>query len=161
VQQDQVSLGVIDGDEIIVRGALDPRHLNKSRTKVRAAIIQSDHLLAGQLSVWRMGPVGIKCDELVARLSDVPGQSLFALYGVPASAIRSISVEGGVRALSVVDECECDAEGNKHEAHAHIAICKGLIEQGMTKVDKEFEQIKTDLYGMLKQRPVWERAAVD
>jgi hypothetical protein len=158
VQQDQDSLGIITDDEVIVRGAFDPRSAKAATGNIRSSIIPKEHLLTGQLSVWRLDPPGIAINDLAARLDSIPGQSLYALCGLPAGTIRSISRDSD-RAFSVVDECECDQEGNKHPAHAHIALCKSLVAQGLGKDHPDFEQVRTELYFKLKSSLVWERTA--
>lgn len=154
VQQDPVSLGVIDDQEIIVRGAFDPRSGNAKTRNIKAAIIPKEDLLSGTFSVWRLEPPGISCSDLIQTLDVIPDQSLFALCGLSAKEIRSVKA-GAVRALSVVDECECDREGNKHKAHAHIAICKSLLAQGIHKDHPDFEQARTELHAKFKGSEIW------
>lgn len=156
VQQDPISLGVIENDETIVRGAFDPRNGNARTGNIKSAIIPKDDLLSGNLSVWRLAPQGIDREDLINRLDVIEGQSLFALCGVNAGDLRSIRI-GSRRAISVVDECDCDQDGNKHEAHAHIALCKSLVQDGITKEDPHFEQIRTELHGRLKKSKIWEK----
>jgi hypothetical protein len=156
VQQDPISLGVIDDDETIVRGAFDPRSGNARTRLVKSAIIPKPDLLSGNFSVWRIEPEGISCDRLISRLDVIPGQSLFALCAIAARDLRAMKI-GSERALSVVDECECDQAGNKHEAHAHIALCKGLVAQGVGKDHPDFEQLRLELHVMFKDGVIWEK----
>ncbi|WP_338425152.1 hypothetical protein [Sphingopyxis kveilinensis] len=154
MQQDPISFGTIDDQEIIVRAAFDPRSGNAKTGNIKAAIIPKEDLLSGSFSVWRLEPLGISCSELIERLDVVPNQLLFALCGLPASEIRAVKA-GTARALSVVDECECDAQGNKHPAHAHVAICKSLTKQGLHKDHPDFEQARTELHAKFKRSPIW------
>lgn len=149
--QDAASFGVVEDEEQIVRAALSPRHVKSQR--IKAALIPKNHLFEGHLSVWRYGGRGIPHNALVERLGTVPDQELFALCGLKAGQIRGIKV-GTSRALSVVDECECDRDGGKHEAHAHIALCKTLIAAGMSKEDALFEQTRQELYALFKSNAV-------
>lgn len=154
-QQDPISIGPIGGSEIIARGGHSPRHGDAVKRKPRAALIRGEDLLSGNYSVWRIEPTGIACMDLVDRLSGVPGQTLFALFAISAEEIRRVRTVAGDRAFFVVDECECDAEGNKHPAHAHIGICSALIDGGLKREDEVFEQARQDLYGLLKTNPIW------
>jgi len=54
-----------------------------------------------------------------------------------------------------VDECECDAEGNKHPAHAHIALCKFQKADGITMEDAPFIDAHRALIETFKRRWVW------
>lgn len=155
MQQDEVSLGPIADDETIVRGALDPRHWNAKDRKIKAAVIRKKDLFSGNLSVWRVEPHGISLAELVERLGAVPEQRLAALCGISARDIRSIEASGA-RAFSVVDECDCDRDGNKHPAHAHIALCKSLIANGVDLEHPEFEQVRTELHARFTGSRIWE-----
>lgn len=150
MQQDPISLGIIQNTETIVRAAFDPSSGNAKTGNIKAAIIPKNDLLTGNFSVWRIEPLGIPCDELFGRLDIREGQSLFALCGVPAGVLRSMRF-GEHRALSVVDECECDQLGNKHPAHAHIALCKNLLAEGVGKDHPEFEQLRTELHSLFKR----------
>lgn len=156
MQQDPISLGVIEDDETIVRGAFDPRSGNARTGLIKSAIIPKPDLLSGNFSVWRIEPNGISCDRLITHLDKIPDQSLFVLCAIAARDLRSMKI-GSDRALSVVDECDCDQVGNKHEAHAHIALCKGLAAQGIGKDHPDFEQLRQELHVMFKDGIIWEK----
>ena len=55
---------------------------------------------------------------------------LHAVLQVNAGKVRSQVFpidELNVRCFFIVDECDCDLEGNKHPAHAHIGLCCDLL----------------------------------
>lgn len=153
-QQDPSSVGVIEGEEWIVRGALDPRHGNLRTLNVKPAVVPKADLIRGQLSVWRQKPEGIGEAEIAGLIQAAvahqsPVQTLFALCKVPACEIRSILFTDR-RAFCVVDECDCDQEGNKHPYHAHVAFCRASVAAGIDETDMHFEQARTELHAKFK-----------
>jgi hypothetical protein len=162
VQQDPQSLGIIADAERIARGAFDPSHGDARKLKIRPGLIARGNLYLGECSVWRLAPLGIHVADLVPRLENArSGQKLFAISARMAGEIRAIKFgDGDQQAFCVVDECECDQEGNKHEAHAHIAFCREAIKAGCFQDDPRFTVAHRELITILQQGDfVWTNKA--
>lgn len=152
-QQDNRSPGVIGDDELICRAAYDPIAFRKN--KMTTAIVRGSDLLAGTLSVWRCSDLaGTSASSIVEICeNNVPAKnSLAQVMAVKASVIRTIrssEIEG--RLFCVVDETETDEAGGSHPAHAHIKICKRLLEQVSGTEDLKFRVIKERLVFLFRQ----------
>src|SRR5205807_713634 len=97
----------------------DPSHGSLRKRKIRECLIPKTHLFDGEASVWRIGGVGIPLGDLIEKLKGSRSDPLFAVLAVQAKDIRDIRLGAiGPRAFCLVDECECDADGNKLPAHA-------------------------------------------
>ncbi|MDI2109515.1 MULTISPECIES: hypothetical protein [Bradyrhizobium] len=143
--RDPDSLGVIGSEESIYRGVF-PSDRNKAGVKRSA--IAAKQLWNGQISVWRACPlVETSLDQLVALLEPLlvrpKGEKYDHLKSVPASLIRAHQVDGE-RSFHLLDECEYDDHGNKHPAHAQIAICEHL-KQKITESDDIFIALREGL----------------
>lgn len=121
-QQDNVSLGIIADNEVISRGGFYSSGVDK-KGKIRPSLIRKSDLKIGQCSVWRMSPPGLTPDVLIPLLKASRADPLLVLASTTAQKIREVTLVSGGRAFCVVDECDCDQEGGKHPAHAHIALC--------------------------------------
>lgn len=127
--RDPASLGVVASNEDIYRGFF-PSDRNTSGVKPSA--ISAQRLWDGELSVWRSCElVGLNVQQLVAFIEPLmvrgKGERFDELRAAPAAEIRNHEVEGvGQRSFSILDDCVYDNAGNKHPAHAHIAICERL-----------------------------------
>ncbi|HMI17944.1 MAG TPA: hypothetical protein VK533_00230 [Sphingomonas sp.] len=153
-------MGVIADDEHIARGAFSPSHGNAKTLSIKNGLISRASLFAGQCSVWRLNPPGIEVADLITILAaGRPEQRLFAISAKTAEQIREIQIEGGIRAFCVVDECDCDQDGNKHPAHAHIALCKQMIAAGFSEGDARFVKVHRDLVALLAPARIWEDKA--
>lgn len=152
-QQDDRSPGVIGDDELICRAAYDPIAFRKS--KMTAAIVRGSDLLAGTLSVWRCSELAGTSASSIVEICEknVPAKnSLAQVMAVKASAIRAIrSPEIDGRLFCVVDETETDEAGGSHQAHAHIKICRRLLEQVKETDDLMFRVIKERLVFLFRQ----------
>jgi hypothetical protein len=85
------------------------------------------------------------------------GEQFDELRATHASSLREFRVnQTNARAVSLLDECTMDREGNKHRAHAHIAICE-VLRKTIEKGDDTFIAIQEGL--KLRFEPqVWRRA---
>jgi hypothetical protein len=62
------------------------------------------------------------------------------------------------RGFSVLDQCDLDDDGNKHRAHAHIAICERL-KATISREDDIFVGLQEWLKLLFEQNPpIWQRA---
>lgn len=155
--QDDFSPGLVESTETLARGAYDPQHGSFGKANIRLALIQKKALAASELSVWRMSDKapGIRLGRLKAILRIAGGNQrrLFAVTMAPAGAVREITLSTtGNRALCVVDECICDAAGNKHPAHAHIALCQDLAGKGLTSESVEIVELQQKLRHLFIQQ---------
>lgn len=159
ISQDELSPGIIAADELIGRGAFDPSHGNARTGKIRQCLIPKAHLYGGKASVWRVGGVGISIENLVTYLTASREDPLFAILAARADDIRAIRLAGTEkRAFSLVDECECDAEGNKHPAHAHIALCQVQQSAGLSADSPAFIDAHRALIETMKRTWIWPAA---
>jgi hypothetical protein len=157
-QQDPHSIGIISNDEPIARGAYDPSHGKAATLNISNGIITNKDLIAGTVSVYRISPQGISVDDLIPLLKGArKDANLFAISAASAAKIRAIKRDNGDRALCVLDECDCDQEGNKHTAHAHISLCRRYAANGVDQNDPEYAQIKRDLLDLFRPKTsiVW------
>jgi hypothetical protein len=149
---------VILHDELICRG-LYPS--DKKAGRIKPSSVPASHLWAGKLSVWRVSDVsGLTVDGLVQVLEPLmqrqDGERFDEIRATQARVIRRFTVEGTAeRAFSLLDECTKDRLGNKHPAHAHIAICQAQI-LTMTKGDEVFTGLQEGLK-LLFDTTIWER----
>lgn len=158
VIQDRFSIGLINDNECLARGAFAPSHGNPRTHNVSNQILPVAEIMRGQGSVYRLAPSGVDIGSLVTLLeSTKPEQKLFALIAVGAAEVREIRY-GERRAFCVVDECDSDGQGAKHSAHAHISICSALADTGVDRSDLEFNQAIRDLLTLFrrKDRQVWQ-----
>lgn len=124
--QSSHSPGPVLDAELVCRWALDPSHINARTRHIKASIIEKGPLSRGMQSAYRAGKeTNFHFDDLrdLYFQSPRPGQTLVQILGVRASKIRDLSGQGGP-ALRVVDETECDREGNHHPNHVHITPCR-------------------------------------
>jgi hypothetical protein len=84
------------------------------------------------------------------------GEQFDELRATRASTLREFRVNDA-RAVSLLDECTMDREGNKHSAHAHIAICE-ILQKTMDKGDDTFIAIQEGLKLLFEPTQVWHRA---
>lgn len=158
--QDALSPGPVANDEAIARGAYDPSQGNAKTGNIKLGVVARKDLLANQLSVWRLAgdPPRITIDDLATRLqARTDLGTLFAIVSTEAETIRSLrSPTTGGRAFCVRDECDCDQNGNKHPAHAHVAICNSARGPGFSVESPDFVQIHRDLAHAFKANKVWE-----
>lgn len=154
--QDSASPGVIADEELIARGAFHPSHGNVRTGNIRPTLIPRPHLFAGEGSVWRVSSQGVSLDYLVERLRASREDPLFAIVAVPAREIRDIRLGiDGPRAFSVVDECVCDADGGRHPAHGHVALCNFQKTAGMAVDSPEFIEAHRALNDTLRNNIIW------
>lgn len=163
ISQDNVSIGTISDDESIARGAYDPSHGNAKTYNIKGQLIPVKDVIAGTGSVYRLAPRGVAVADLIKILEDGrPDQNLFAVTAVPAAKIRGIEWPEGGRAFCVVDECDSDRLGNKHPAHAHIALCRNLATADLDRTDPNIVQVYRDLMNLFRssQSHVWNRLPI-
>jgi hypothetical protein len=160
--RDEASPGVIGPDEDICRAYFAS---DRNKTTVKRSAIRAKDLWAGELSVWRVSAL-VNCtveqivefiDPLVVRSDD---EHFSILGAVKASVLREHRIDGvDERSFSVLDECEIDDAGNKHIAHAHIAICDHL-KANITRGDQTFIALQDALNLLFKPgNPLWSRSA--
>lgn len=157
------SPGLIADGETVCRGAFDPVHFNKSGLK--EAFIRPAHLLAGELSIWRISrdpDFGIESARERLEAAKPEAHTLKQILAAEVGRIRSIrleSIEGdsAKRAFCVVDDCTTTAEGGWHPLHAAIklAVYEGFDWEGTD----EFSMAKEGLMAVFKQSCVWPQAA--
>jgi len=156
--QHAMSPGLVLDEEDIVRGAFSPMHRTGTGS-VKLGAIRNKDLLAGKLSVWRVSPAArTSLDDVYELISDRMPQDnkMLALLKASAGDLRKITdAKSGARALCVVDECETDADGGAHPAHAHIAICRCLRNNISTAEDTVFTGIKELLLAVLRENAIW------
>jgi hypothetical protein len=165
VSCDVASPGPVGSNELILR-ALFPS--DKGAKGIKRSVIPPSQLWAGQISVWRLSAlVGLSLNQLLAvlepRLIRGNGEKFDELRGTPASTIRELTANGSSRSVCLLDECTIDAQGNKHPAHAHIALCeivKGTIVNGAERSyrdDDTFIAIQEGLKSLIELTPrVWQ-----
>lgn len=155
--QDEASPGPVDNGELICRGAYLPDHI-RADDRIRMGVLPISHLQKAQLSVYRSGgPYALEYAIALQQLRKVEAQGtkenprvLAAVLRATACAIRGIHYSGAevpIRCFFIVDECECDQNGNKHPSHAHIGFCCELKKLDEDDEDKMFmtwaqEQLK-------------------
>jgi hypothetical protein len=157
VSRDEVSPGPIGADESILR-ALFPS--DRSAQGIKRSVIPISHLWDGRLSVWRLSPrVGLSLNELVAvlepRLVRGNGEKFDELRATLASTLRKFQAND-TRAVCLLDECTIDNEGNKHPAHANIAICD-VLRKTIAKGDDTVIAIQEGLKLLFEPMTVWQR----
>lgn len=153
--RDDASPGPIADGEKIARAAFDPSAGSAAKGKIENSVVRKKDLFAGELSVWRLGdtPPSIDLPDLIEFLMRrEEDRTLFAIVWSEAVSIREIrSPLDGSRALCVLDECVTDHEGNKHPAHAHIALCCNVKNSpDFDEKSETFTQIYRDLANLLK-----------
>ena len=154
-QRDPASPGPISGRERIARAAFDPTAGNANTRNIKAAIVRKKDLFANELSVWRLAGDAprISTTELYYLLQEMDTtRRLFAFCWAEADTLRELVVDDR-RAVCVLDECTCDAAGNKHPAHAHIGVCEKFRDQDFSEDSAIFTQIHRDLINLLKNDP--------
>ncbi|RXH15151.1 hypothetical protein EAS54_18870 [Bradyrhizobium guangzhouense] len=130
---------------------------------LKSSVVTASHLWNGQLSVWRLGTVvSLELDALIEVLEPLMiranGERFSQLRPASVSVIRNYQVDDE-RAFSVLDECDLDDKGNKHRAHAHVAICEKLKAKIASVEEEKFNALQEWLKLVLEQRtPVWQRA---
>lgn len=155
VQADLASLGIIGDDEPIARGAYYPSHIKSG--KITNQLMKPADVHGGHCSVWRLKSGSMTVEMVVPILVEGRSNPLHKIVTVPASKIRELKLADGRRAFCVVDECECDQQGNKHEAHAHIALCANARAAGLKQDDEIFVQAYRSLVLMFRRGHVaWE-----
>lgn len=154
-----VSPGPIYNNERIARAGFHNKSVNQNSGNIRKSLIDKSGLFASQLSVWRLSArAQMQAENLVDILkarNDLPGE-LCSILSCRTSDIKAIidpHSEG--RALCVVDECECDQDGNHHPAHAHIALCNIIRSTNIEKTSANFQQIVDDLHLCFIDRLEW------
>jgi hypothetical protein len=164
ISQHDQSPGLVADDERVCRGAFAPIHYNKSG--IKAGFIRPAHLLAGELSVWRIdrnqqfGLTGAREAIGATRQTD---HTLEELLAASAQRIRQLEVRDeedvpGRRAFCVVDDCSTTAEGDWHPEHAAIRMAEYDDFQWLDGSD-EFTTAKELLFAVFKQSVVWKASA--
>src|SRR5262249_31155409 len=137
VSQSEYSIGPIEGDELICRGAFDPSGGDQTTGKVTKGLIDKHALASGQLSTYRArGRTDWDLHDVATHVQANDRRVLFKVVGVPASDLRSVQVDNVF--ICVVDETECDRQGNHHKLHAHVTTCRDhpLMQVGTPLFDK-------------------------
>jgi hypothetical protein len=151
VKQHSGSPGVISDDERVSRGAYGPTlHYRKGR--ITNALIRNNDLVAGRLSVWRLGPgAGLDIEALTQILSRLApaGQYLKSIKAVSVQRIRQITASNQTRSACVLDECQTDDRGGEHPAHAHISPCRHAPQ--LTVDDPNFQRLKSCLLDLFTE----------
>ncbi len=144
VPQSAHSPGVISNDELICRGALDGSHGNKKSGVVRHTIIDKKALADGHLSIFRAGGnTGWGLADVAAQLQSMKLiKPLFKVLGVSAGTLRAIKV-GGVN-VCIVDETECDDQGNHHKLHGHVTPCR--LHAQLDPTTDQFDQLRLGIW---------------
>jgi hypothetical protein len=155
--RDEASPGVIGSDETICR-SLYPSDRNTGGVKRSA--IPASHLWDGTVSVWRVSALsGLTVTQLADLLDHImvrdSGEKFDQIRAVVASSIRSFSVND-VRACSLLDECTMNRSGDKHPAHAHIAICE-VLRQQIARNDETFRAVQEGIKLLFEPNQVWAR----
>jgi hypothetical protein len=134
--QHEVSPGPVSNDELVCRGAFDPRHVKDG--KITKAVINNKDLLHGALSVWRLGqgeygdapeeeaPTDVyerKLRHIQGILTEntPEGSTLYSILAPEAGQVRSLSlpdVDG--RLFAVIDDCVTDKDNGAHPLHCSI-----------------------------------------
>jgi hypothetical protein len=147
-------------DENVYRGVFPSDRKNST---VKRSAVAARHLWTDELSVWgACSLVGTSLEELIAFIDPLMvrprGERFDELRFAPASLIRDHEVDGkGERSFSILDECTYNDQGDKHPAHAHIAICERLKAQN-TFQDETFLALQEALKLLLAQGTlVWRR----
>jgi hypothetical protein len=158
VSNDEVSPGPIDADESILRAVFPS---DRGTQGIKRSVIPRSQLWEGRLSVWRLSQrVGFSVEQLVAMLEPRAvrgnGETFDQLRACHASTLREFQVNNA-RAVCLVDECTIDTEGNKHPAHAHIAICE-VLRKSITRGDDTVIAIQEGLKLLFEPTTVWQRA---
>lgn len=159
VPRDPESLGVVGTEESIYRGVF-PSDRNKAGVKRSA--IAAGQLWEGQISVWRACPlVGTTLNELKVLLEPQlvrpKGERYDQLRCIPVAKIREHQVDGE-RSFSLLDDCEFDNFGNKHPAHAQIAICERIKQRLADRADDTFIALQEGLKLLVEGGAlVWQR----
>jgi hypothetical protein len=154
------SPGLVQDQEGLCRGAFDPVHFNKSG--IKAAFVRPQHLLAGELSVWRyerdpeFGVGGARAEIEAAKPE---GNTLNRILAARAAAIRKFEVRmgndaPGRRAFCVIDDCTTTAEGDWHSEHAVVRMADYEDFEWTVECD-EFTVAKEGLLAIFKQTAIW------
>ncbi len=148
------SPGPVEDNEFLCRGAFNPRHFKKD--KLQPSFIPKKELAESRLSVYReSNKVAFSREAVIdqIRKTGSADQSLESVLSAEVLRIRAISAPGVTgRALCVRDECECDREGSKHPAHAHIAICEMSFPAPVDQQTDIFLQIWRDLVTLFREQ---------
>lgn len=121
------SIGPVSDSEFVCRGAYDGKHGNANTGSISAQIVEKRSLAAGRQSVFRAGrDIGWHLEDVADTLKAQNPVGLFQVVGVRASRIRSMQTKSGTR-LCLIDETECDSQGNHHKFHAHITPCRSNV----------------------------------
>lgn len=155
-QDPEFSPGPVQDHEPLSRGLFDPSHGKPGN--IRNTHLPKKDLLARKLSVWRTSDVtSFTIHDLRTRLaSGDNGGALFAIASVQTGDVRDHRIHDNPdRVLCVRDECDVDHEGNKHPAHAHIALCNSRFPDPVDVSSEDFVQTWRDLCLMFKNNQVW------
>ncbi len=134
-----------------------------SKGKLKNSFIRSNHLLAGELSVWRLSDPphnGANLDQIVDILEGFSPQEnhLQQVKACTVEDVRNLSIPANPgRVFSVIDNCEAYPNGGKHLAHAVIAICEKLNPGSISKDSKLFEEIRNKIHLAFAACTKWER----
>lgn len=145
------SIGPIEDEELICRGALDETHGNMGTCLVRNSIIEKKALAEGHLSVFRaLGNTTWELDDVAIQLKDMNLlKPVFKVIGVRASDLRATTVNG-VR-VCVVDETESNAAGDHHPLHGHITPCRNHVP--MDRSTDLFDQLRLGIWTLFQHAP--------
>lgn len=151
-----VSPGPVQDHEALSRGLYAPSHGKPGN--IKNSHLPKKDLAARKLSVWRLSDVsGLDVDRLREMLlGNQQFGTLFAIASVNTRAVRDYNNEHkDGRILCIRDECDVDHAGNKHPAHAHIALCDVSFPDPVSTEAEEFLQTWRDLCRAFKEGVVW------
>lgn len=154
--RDPASPGVIDSAETICRSVYPS---DRKGDGVKRSAIPASQLWAGQISVWRLSN-NFSVPQLVELLEPImvrnTGEKFDQIRAIRAGVIREFLV-GDVRACSLLDECTMNHAGDKHPAHAQIAICE-YLQQAISRDHPTFLAIQEGLKLIFERSPTaWYR----
>lgn len=135
------SPGTIDNDERLIRVVYDPLHLNPKKTAIKKGVIRADHLLNGELSVWRANlddAARIEATKTYLQEHKPDGQEILHFATLSVQRIRETPDLQGVRLFCVRDDTSIDNEGGRHAEHATIGFCALLGDPYKSQESSEF-----------------------
>jgi hypothetical protein len=156
VQLDNRSVGPVEDDELLYRGAFDPLHYLKNG-QVRPAFIRESDIVAGTLSVWRVSrQSGLNTTTALPLITAPAGNTLRAVFAAKVGDVRAtkiFGVEG--RSFCVIDETNTDTKGNFHPAHAHISPCRSELLPLSQDAPEKADELRLMLRLLFTSSPVW------
>ncbi len=162
--QHEGSPGTVSDHEVVCRGAYDPIHFSKA-SSIKSAFVRPAHLVAGELSVWRLErDPAFGVAQVVAKLQSLTaeGQTLRQVQAASVAAIRGIRMpdllDADQHIFCVIDDCRTDDDGGWHPEHAAIAMeeVEGII---WAVGSDPFDSAKEGLATLLRAQTIWKAAA--